>query len=128
MKFIATLFTAALVTFGAGTAFAGTGNPADCAESDNSIPVGVDCTVDADGVYPPATTTPEVVLPEEGTVPQPEPTTTPPPPQPTVPPTGLPATGSDGSTGMIQIAGLFVAGGLLVWIAARRRNPATAAE
>ena len=118
MKFIATLFTAALVTFG-GASFVAAA-PTDCAESDD-VPPGADCTVDADGNYP-------VILPEEGTVPQPEPTTTPPPPQPTVPPTGLPATGSDGSTGMIQIAGLFVAGGLLVWIAARRRNPATAAE
>ncbi len=118
MKLVAAIFTAVLVTFGASTADAAPPTPEDCVEADD-IPEGVDCSgvgenFPLEDEYP-------LLLPEEGTVPD---STTP----PTTEPTGaLPATGSDGTSGLLQVGGLLLAGGVIVVIIARRRQPAAAA-
>jgi LPXTG-motif cell wall-anchored protein len=119
-KLIAILFTAALAVFGASPAFAQTGDDTEigtdggeCAESDTR-PTNLICEPDSEtGLYP-------ALDPEGGTVP--DPTTT-----VVAPPSELPATGSSGSVGLLQIGGLMLAGGLLVVVASRRRTPAPTA-
>lgn len=124
-KLITIAFAAVLMLFGAAATPASALTVDDCAESDTA-PAGcedvADITPTEDGVYP-------VEAPDGGTspAPTPAPTTAPAPtPAPTVPPAGLPATGSDGASGMLQIGGLLLVGGLVVFVAARRRNPAAA--
>lgn len=104
----------------APVAHAQTPTPEECAEADTAPP---GCP--PDGNYPP------VVLP-----PTAPPTTEPPatttttivvvaPPQA---PTGpLPSTGSSGVAPFLQIGALFLTGGLVVLVAARRRSTANAA-
>lgn len=106
MKLIATIATAFLVVFGAGATASATAE--DCAESD-TVPPDVECPVDGDN-YP-------LVLPETGTVPD----TVPPV---TTPTDVLPATGTDTTTQVLQVAGLVLVLGLGVLVIARRRTPA----
>lgn len=130
-KIIAIAFVTVLTMFGATTtSFAQ--DSGECAESDNLPIDGVDCTL-VDGEYPP-------VGGEGGTVPAPEVTTTTVAPTTTQPvagergtvppraPTGaLPRTGGSGSSGILQVGALLLVAGVVVFVAARRRNPAATA-
>ncbi len=105
-------------------------SPELCAESDGLTPdeILLCSGVDDDGVgidiYPiPPTTTSTTVPPT--TVPGTTTTTIGVIP-PTLPPT-IPATGSSGTSGILQLGALILTGGLLVVIAARRRSEASTA-
>ena len=123
-KFIAITFIAAFAVFGSSTASADElgivgedPRETECAEADTR-PTDLNCEeiIDeetGDLIYPPVGGT-------GGTLP--DPTTT-----LAKPPADLPATGSSGSIGLVQIGGLMLAGGLLVVVAARRRAPAPTA-
>ena len=122
-KINAIAFAAVLTIFGVTAA-----TPAhaltveDCAESDTAPPEcaqfeGVE--PNDDGVYP-------IVAPTTGVN-----TTVPPEPEPTIAPAptvpgDLPQTGSDGASGILQIGGLLLVSGLVVFAVARRRSPAAA--
>lgn len=83
-----------------------TPTPAECAESDTAPP---GCPIDGAN-YP-------LVNPDGGTVPD----TTPP-----EPPAVLPTTGSSGTTVLLQIGAMCLVGGMIVFVAARRRSTSTA--
>lgn len=115
-KLIATLIAVFITVFGASAASALTSD--DCAESDTVLP-GIECPVDEpvgdDGFYPL-----EIIEGEGDEIPE---TTVP----PTTIPTILPATGSSGVSGLLQIGALFLSGGLIVAAVSRRRSTAPAA-
>ncbi|MGK0276497.1 MAG: LPXTG-motif cell wall-anchored protein [Ilumatobacter sp.] len=115
-KIIATVAAVFITLFGASAASALTVD--DCAESDTVLP-GIECPVgetpDADGFYPL-----EIIEGEGDEIPE---TTVP----ATTVPTVLPATGSSGVSGLLQIGALFLSGGLIVAAVSRRRSTAPAA-
>lgn len=129
-KIITIAFAVVFTAFGAAPAFAQTGEPtpSDCVEADNitdqevqdfcdSFVVGGDGV----GVYPP-------VAGEGGEVPDTTTTTTLPVAGdggPVDNPT-LPATGGSGSSGILQGGALLLVAGAVFFVAARRRDTATA--
>lgn len=123
-KLIAIAFASAITMFGATESFAQEDiTVEDCAESDTT-PEGVECPVDVtpgeDGVYPPVEGTGGTVPPAEST------TTTTQAPAGTsgTVPGSLPRTGGSGQSGILQVGALLLVAGAVVFVAARRRNPA----
>lgn len=114
MRKFVVIGVAAFVGFFGGIPAHASPTPAECAESDTAPP---GCPIDGNN-YP-------LVNPDGGTVPD----TVPPPTNPpvvTTPPPGLPATGSSGSAVLLQIGAMCVVGGMIVFVAARRRSTPTA--
>lgn len=119
-KFIVITIAAFFAALGTAPAHAQTppstsipGTPELCVEADTRPP-NVDCSPGLPpDLYPPAVAPPTTTIPPVVA-----------PPTTTIPPV-LPATGSSGTSGMLQLGGLLVTGGLLVFIAARRRSAAT---
>ena len=109
-KFIATAIAIFVTMFGATFASAATSE--DCAESDDTPP-GIECTVDANGNYPPVIPTNVAGVSTVVTL-----------PPLTIPTDVLPVTGSSGMSNMLQISTLFLAGGLIVAAVSRRRSTA----